>query len=123
MHSTDPFETSSSDQGLLIGEGDELVRRLRGLKWTEVDPELRFRCWEQFSQRLAEKGLAPSSSPAVADGGDVYAFSRGERLRRTTGELRLPGRLRRVAQGPGGRLDLARPLSRRTGLSLAARVA
>jgi hypothetical protein len=124
MHSIDPYETPLFDQGPLSGEGDELVRRLRGLKWTEVDPQLRFRCWEQFSQKLADRGVADDqSTPPTADSRSVYEFSRGERLRRSTGELRLPNLFRRVSlsQGPGGRLDLGRPLSRRGGLSPAAR--
>lgn len=119
MYSIDPFETPQFGPGPLVGESDELVRRLRGLKWTEVDPKLRFRCWEEFSQKLAENGLAAAESGPARENGDSYAFTRGERLRRTTGELRLPGRLRRASQGPGGRLDLARPLSRRAGLNLA----
>lgn len=124
MHSIDPYETPLFDQGPLSGEGDELVRRLRGLKWTEVDPQLRFRCWEEFSQKLAAKGLAdgPPAPPTATAGRDVYEFSRGERPKRT-GELRLPNVFRRVslAQGPGGTLSLGRPLSRRAGLTPATR--
>lgn len=121
MHSINPQGTPQFGYGPLAGEGDELVRRLRGLKWTEVDPQLRFRCWEEFSQKLAERA-AFNEAPSTASGEsrEVYEFSRGDRARRTTGELRLPNILRRVAQGPGGRLDLARPsLARRPGLSLA----
>lgn len=127
MHSIDPYESPLFDQGPLSGEGDELVRRLRGLKWTEVDPQLRFRCWEDFSQKLADRGLSdgpPSPPTAIANSSrDVYEFSRGG-PRRSSGELRLPNLFRRVSlsQGPGGRLDLARPLSRRGGLSPAARL-
>ena len=126
MHSIDPHETPIFDQGPLSGEGDELVRRLRGLKWTEVDPQLRFRCWEQFSEKLADRGLSdePPAPPAAADSRSVYEFSRGEGSKGRTGELRLPNVFRRVSlsQGPGGRLDLGRPLSRRGGLSPAARL-
>ncbi len=123
MHSFDPHETSQVGHGV-AGEGDELVRRLRGLKWTEVDPQLRFRCWEEFSRRLADAGPESSApgSRAAADR-DVYEFSRGGQPRRSTGEPRLPSLLRRVSQGPGGRLDLGGPsIGRRPGLSLAARL-
>ncbi len=126
MHSIDPYETPLNDQGPLSGEGDELVRRLRGLKWTEVDPQLRFRCWEEFSRKLADKGVAAGSSaqPAARAGRDVYEFSRGEGSKGRTGELRLPNLFRRVSlsQGPGGRLDLSRPLARGAGLTAAARL-
>lgn len=122
MHPIDPYASPGYGGDAVLGEDDELVRRLRALKWTEVDPQLRFRCWEEFSRKLEEGGLPAGSRPARAgDGGDLYAFTRGSGPRRTTGELQLPGLLRRVAQGPGGRLDLARPPARRGGL--AARVA
>lgn len=37
-------------------EDDELVRRLRTLQWAPVAPELRERCWDDFSQRVAQRG-------------------------------------------------------------------
>ena len=36
-------------------EDDELVQRLRNLEWAHVQPELRDRCWKEFSQRIKEK--------------------------------------------------------------------
>jgi hypothetical protein len=36
------------------GEGDELVRRLRSLEWPRVSSEVRDRCWEQLTARVAE---------------------------------------------------------------------
>lgn len=120
MHSIDPHDTPRFDP--LVAENDELVRRLRALKWTEVDPRLRFRCWEAFSKKLNASG-PPAAAGAGADSRDIYEFSRSEGLRRATPELRLPPLLRRASQGPGTRLDVARPLSRRAGLDLATRVA
>jgi hypothetical protein len=36
------------------GEGGELVRRLRNLEWPRVSSEVRARCWEQLTARVAE---------------------------------------------------------------------
>lgn len=35
-------------------EDDELIRRLRNLKWPEVQPEVRERCWREFQKRIAK---------------------------------------------------------------------
>lgn len=57
-------------------ENEELIQRLRELEWPSVSPELRKRCWEDFSRRL-ENGRGP----ALVQGsrratGERYAFSR-----------------------------------------------
>lgn len=51
----------------LQNEDDELVRRLRNLEWPRVRPELRQRCWEEFSRRIAEKQKEEDSSRAAYD--------------------------------------------------------
>jgi hypothetical protein len=82
-------------------EDDELVRRLRSLDWPEVSPELRKRCWEEFSGRLTDQNGRPAASAARALG-ERYAFSR--RL--------VPSNLRPVA---GARMAIAAGLSRSSG--------
>src|SRR5439155_16374981 len=56
-------------------EHDALVARLRELEWTEVKPELRQRCWDQFRDRLTGGAEAPRS---IARTGDRYSFTRRE---------------------------------------------
>jgi hypothetical protein len=56
-------------------EHDTLVTRLQDLEWTEVRPELRQRCWEDFMGKLAS-GPKPVDGPART--GERYAFSRVE---------------------------------------------
>ena len=69
------------DFNTLTGEHEELVTRLRELRWPTVRPEVRERCWAAFNQRLAE-GWVP-----VED---------SQRSRRNTGS-RLEYTRRRVA--------------------------
>ena len=57
-------------------EHDALVARLRHLEWTEVRPELRERCWDQFRDRLAS-GTAPEPR-RTAGTTERYAFTRRE---------------------------------------------
>jgi hypothetical protein len=93
-----PFDTNPQWKS---PEDDELVRRLRSLEWPEVSSDLRTRCWEEFSRRMAdENGSAPALSRAV---GERYAFTR--RL--------VPANLRPVASG---RMAIAAGISRRSGL-------
>lgn len=49
----DDYKDDYDDEWL--NEDDELVKRLRNLQWHQVGPELRQRCWEEFSRRIAEK--------------------------------------------------------------------
>ena len=57
------------DQVEFDGGTDALVQRLRRMKWPEVSPELRQRCWEEFSQKMSLR---------LADGGaDAAAFHSG----------------------------------------------
>ena len=45
---------------------DDLVRRLRGLKWPEVPPDVKDRCWEQFRERIERQqdGLQEANFPS-----------------------------------------------------------
>jgi hypothetical protein len=77
----------ADDQNLewIRGDEDELVRRLRTLQWPEVSPELRERCWEEFSRRIADKQLSPADSgahAAAADLGGAREYERHEFSRR-----------------------------------------
>ena len=45
-------------------QDDELVRRLRGLEWAPVAPELRERCWDDFSNRVAQRAERQAQEPA-----------------------------------------------------------
>src|SRR5258706_10266583 len=56
-------------------EHDALVDRLQGLEWTEVRPELRERCWDDFMHKLA---AGPRSLDGPARTGERYAFSRAD---------------------------------------------
>ena len=44
-------------------EDDELVRRLRGLEWAAVAPELRDRCWVDFNDRIARRAAREDEQP------------------------------------------------------------
>lgn len=59
-------------------ENDPLVRRLRDLEWAKVSPELRARCWERVSTRMAELPDPRSNGAGVERMRDVarYDFSR-----------------------------------------------
>lgn len=70
-----PFENRSP---WLKPEHDALVNRLQDLEWTEVRPELRERCWDDFMHRLAS-GAKSFDGPART--GERYAFSRVGELR------------------------------------------
>lgn len=68
-------------------DDDEIVGRLRQLQWPDVSGELRERCWEEFSRRLADRP-SPDRSP-LTQLGDRYAFTRrriSESMRPVTGE-------------------------------------
>ena len=45
-------------------ENDQLVRRLRGLEWAPVAPELRERCWLDFNERIAQRDVRGEQEPA-----------------------------------------------------------
>ncbi len=93
-------------------EEDELVRRLRGLEWPEVSPDVRQRCWEEFRRRISERqaGAAVAEAPGVGsyNVGERHAFSRrvvpmraravlGERLAAASGLSRVEHRPRFAA--------------------------
>lgn len=66
-------------------EDDELVRRLRNLEWAPVPVELRQRCWDDFSQRVAQRSSRTEHAAgmrAPADVGDRYDFRRFVATRR-----------------------------------------
>jgi hypothetical protein len=61
----------------LYAEDDPLVGRLRCLQWAEVPSEVRERCWERISSRIAELQARDQTPPApLIDTGERYAFSR-----------------------------------------------
>lgn len=59
-------------------EGDPIVSRLRGLQWATITDDVRTRCWERVSGRLATLEERPPTPPAAAvrDTGDRYEFTR-----------------------------------------------
>ena len=68
-------------------EDDELVRRLRTLQWAPVAPELRERCWEDFSGRIAQRAARQAAQPArgraatnLSDRYDCRRFAPAARL-------------------------------------------
>jgi hypothetical protein len=76
-------------------EGEsELARRLRELRWPEVSPEVRQRCWEELSQQVSDLG---DPSPGAARPVDALARVEYRRAR----QRRFWGRDN--PDGPGGR--------------------
>jgi hypothetical protein len=75
------------DPDLLYADDDPLVRRLRTLEWAEAPEEVRQRCWERFSARIAELAAEDAESNAARMQGsrveERYGFSR---RRQTTRE-------------------------------------
>ena len=69
-----PFEVHVD--GDPLGRDDELVRRLRNLEWPEVSADVRQRCWEELTSRLA--GNAPAAEPASEPQGDRNPYWRNE---------------------------------------------
>jgi hypothetical protein len=60
-------------------ENDPLVRRLRDLEWAKVSPDLRARCWERISTRMAAVPDPRANGAAVERVRDIaqrYEFSR-----------------------------------------------
>src|SRR5438128_754839 len=78
-------------------EHDALVARLRELEWTEVKPELRQRCWDQFRDRLTGGAEAPRS---IARTGDRYSFTRREQT--AASRPVVDGRARVAGSASGG---------------------
>jgi hypothetical protein len=72
----------------------ELARRLRELRWPEVSPEVRQRCWEELSRQVAALG---EPSPGAARLVDALARVEYRRAR----QRRFWGRDN--PDGPGGR--------------------
>jgi hypothetical protein len=54
-------------------EHDALVNRLQTLEWTDVRPELRERCWEEFLNRAPSRRKALQGSAGT---GERYTFTR-----------------------------------------------
>ena len=98
-----PFEVHVDGDPLDRGDGDELVRRLHSLRWPEVSADVRQRCWEELTSRLA--GETPAAEPASEPQGDRNPYWRNEFTPRRT----------RVSSGDGAlheRWTAARGLSR-----------
>jgi hypothetical protein len=57
----DPEDT---DFQSIPAENEELVHRLRELRWPTVRPEVRERCWAAFNLRLSEGLVAVEERPA-----------------------------------------------------------
>lgn len=90
-------------------DNDPLVQRLRGLQWADVPDDVRARCWERISSRMAAMEDREPAPPAAAarNTGERYDFTR--RL--------IPGRLavahgwsRRQSHVPVRALAHARPI-------------
>jgi hypothetical protein len=96
----DPEDT---DFQPLLSEHEELVSRLRELRWPTVRPEVRERCWAAFNQRLAE-GWVP--------------VDESQRTRRNTGSRleytrrHVMGRVPPALMTSGRRAWTARPTRR-----------
>jgi hypothetical protein len=59
-------------------ENDPLVRRLRALQWADVPSDVRTRCWERISNRMAtleDKAPVPPAA-AVRGDGERYEYTR-----------------------------------------------
>jgi hypothetical protein len=54
----------------------ELIQRLRALRWPEVTPAVRQRCWEELSRQLADLSAPHGSLRASHDGADAEAGPR-----------------------------------------------
>jgi len=93
--------TDENNLEWIRGEDDELVRRLRTLQWPEVSPELRQRCWEEFSRRIADRQAMPGAE--AGDLGEKREYERHEFSRRL-----IPPRGRAVL---GHRMAVADALS------------
>ena len=57
---------SGDEPSLFEGQEDELVRRLRGLEWPAVSPEVRDRCWREFERQLGTGAPAADPPPEQA---------------------------------------------------------
>jgi len=55
LHGGATEEEDEEDFEWLESEDDPLVRRLRNLKWPEVRPELRERCWKAICERVEQQ--------------------------------------------------------------------
>lgn len=57
LEDDDPFDPHDEDEEFewLESEDDPLVRRLRNLKWPEVRPELRERCWKAICEKVEQQ--------------------------------------------------------------------
>jgi hypothetical protein len=73
-----PHEPDSADYRSWPPEDGptELIQRLRTLRWPEVTPEVRQRCWEQLSQQVADLSAPDGSLRACQDGADAEAGPR-----------------------------------------------
>jgi hypothetical protein len=70
----DPEDT---DFEPMLSEHEELVRRLRELRWPTVRPEVRERCWAAFNQRLADRWMpADEPRPSRRNAGTRLEYSR-----------------------------------------------
>jgi hypothetical protein len=93
--------TSDCTNGWFPSEEDELVQRLRGLEWPEIGSDVRRRCWQEFSERIARGGageLAAGATVATRDVSDRYECTR----RSPSSESFVTGQ-RRAAAGAASR--------------------
>lgn len=92
--------------------GDELVRRLRRLSWPAVPEDVRDRCWEELSARLAGPEPVAEESEAAAQPSRRNVGQRLEYTRRvptrTASRLANAARTPLWAAGPQRRLSAAR---------------
>lgn len=65
-------------------EDDELIRRLRQLEWPTVRPELKERCWQDFSRRMTGGAQEAEAERTSLD------FSRRNTVRRESYTRRTP---------------------------------
>jgi len=63
----------SEDEAHERDEDSPLVRRLRNLKWPEVPPDVRERCWREFQQMMAASGLRRGDCDPGSDEGPPAA--------------------------------------------------
>jgi hypothetical protein len=79
-------------------DSDELVRRLRRLSWPTVPEDVRDRCWEELSVRLAGRETAAEEDGAAAQPSRRNVGHRLEYTRRVP--TRTASRLATAARTP-----------------------
>jgi hypothetical protein len=103
MHS---FEDHHQDS-LEFDGTDALVARLRRMKWPEVSPELKQRCWEEFSQKISLRLANGPDDAAPFHGGSMHRHEYSRLNRAASGASRRAAIARTWAQRSEARVALS----------------